>query len=199
VSRNGQGRGEAHGRIAVALAIDDVVLRARALRALEHAPERLVAAMGEESADVLLADHLLRSHQRASAVPVLLVAEKTIIDEGLRQGYCGGVLPSFSDEKLKVAIEAAALGLICTEPGAQRGSALDDDRDEDPAPPALTVREAEVLQHLVSGASNKEIARRLDISVHTAKFHVASIVSKLGATGRTDAVARALRLTRAMI
>ena len=57
----------------------------------------------------------------------------------------------------------------------------------------------EVLQALITGASNKEIARRLDISIHTAKFHVASIVTKLGASGRTDAVARAMRLARAMI
>ena len=69
----------------------------------------------------------------------------------------------------------------------------------EPGLPALTVREAEVLALLITGAANKEIARRLDISVHTAKFHVASIVSKLGATGRTEAVARALQLARTMI
>jgi DNA-binding CsgD family transcriptional regulator len=57
----------------------------------------------------------------------------------------------------------------------------------------LTSREREVLQLLGEGASNKEIARRLDISVHTAKFHVASIAAKLDATGRTDAVAQAVR------
>ena len=46
---------------------------------------------------------------------------------------------------------------------------------------------------LVTGASNKLIARRLAISVHTVKFHVAAIIAKLGAAGRTDAVARVLR------
>jgi hypothetical protein len=49
------------------------------------------------------------------------------------------------------------------------------------------------------GASNKEIARRLAISVHTAKFHVASILEKLDATGRTDAVAHAVRLGLLML
>ena len=46
---------------------------------------------------------------------------------------------------------------------------------------------------LVTGASNKQIARELEISVHTVKFHVAAVVAKLGASGRTDAVAKAMR------
>jgi len=58
----------------------------------------------------------------------------------------------------------------------------------------LTPREAEVLALLAEGASNKLIARRLGISVHTAKFHVGSLLDKLDATGRTDAVAHAARL-----
>jgi DNA-binding CsgD family transcriptional regulator len=67
------------------------------------------------------------------------------------------------------------------------------------APPAdddvqLTPRELEVLALLVEGASNKMIGRRLGISVHTAKFHVGSLLDKLDAVGRTDAVAHAARL-----
>ena len=58
----------------------------------------------------------------------------------------------------------------------------------------LTPRETEVLAMLAEGASNKSIARRLGISVHTAKFHVGSLLDKLDATGRTDAVAHAARL-----
>jgi DNA-binding CsgD family transcriptional regulator len=65
------------------------------------------------------------------------------------------------------------------------------------APPefeaALTPRENEVLALLAEGASNKIIARRLGISVHTAKFHVGRLLDKLDATGRTDAVAHAAR------
>jgi DNA-binding CsgD family transcriptional regulator len=57
----------------------------------------------------------------------------------------------------------------------------------------LTPREREVLALLAEGASNKAIARRLGISVHTAKFHVGSLIDKLDATGRTDAVAHAAR------
>ena len=59
--------------------------------------------------------------------------------------------------------------------------------------PALTPREYEVLLLLAEGASNKGVARRLGISVHTAKFHVRQLLDKLDATGRTDAVAHASR------
>jgi DNA-binding CsgD family transcriptional regulator len=58
---------------------------------------------------------------------------------------------------------------------------------------ALTPREREVLELMAEGASNKMIARALGISVHTAKFHVGSVIDKLDATGRTDAVAQAAR------
>ena len=57
----------------------------------------------------------------------------------------------------------------------------------------LTAREAEVLALLAEGASNKAIARRLGISVHTAKFHVGQLLDKLDAPGRAGAVAHAAR------
>jgi DNA-binding CsgD family transcriptional regulator len=59
---------------------------------------------------------------------------------------------------------------------------------------ALTPREIEVLSLMADGASNKAIAHRLGISIHTAKFHVGSVLDKLDATGRTDAVTHATRL-----
>ncbi len=58
---------------------------------------------------------------------------------------------------------------------------------------ALTSREREVLELVSQGLSNKLIARRLQISEHTVKFHVSSISTKLGAASRTDAVSRGLR------
>jgi DNA-binding CsgD family transcriptional regulator len=57
----------------------------------------------------------------------------------------------------------------------------------------LTPRELKVLTLLAEGKSNKEIARSLGISVHTAKFHVGALIDKLDAVGRTDAVAHAAR------
>ena len=80
--------------------------------------------------------------------------------------------------------EAAAVALVSCE--AQ--SLLE------PGDIELTPRERDVLVLMAEGASNKAIARRLGISVHTAKFHVGSLLDKLDATGRTDAVAHAARL-----
>jgi DNA-binding NarL/FixJ family response regulator len=57
----------------------------------------------------------------------------------------------------------------------------------------LTPRELEVLTLLAEGMSNKAIARRLGISVHTAKFHVSALIDKLDAVWQTDAVAHAAR------
>jgi DNA-binding NarL/FixJ family response regulator len=75
-------------------------------------------------------------------------------------------------------------------------AALPDDQDElEPtlAEP-LTSRELEVLGLVALGLANKSVAARLGISDQTVKFHVASIYGKLGATNRTDAARRALRL-----
>jgi DNA-binding CsgD family transcriptional regulator len=62
-----------------------------------------------------------------------------------------------------------------------------------PADIVLTQRELDVLALMAEGGSNKMIARQLGISVHTVKFHVGSLLDKLDATGRTDAVAHAAR------
>jgi DNA-binding NarL/FixJ family response regulator len=71
--------------------------------------------------------------------------------------------------------------------------ARDQPHAAEPSESDLTPRERDVLTLMAEGVSNKVIAKRLGISVHTAKFHVASILDKLDATGRTDAVAHAAR------
>jgi DNA-binding CsgD family transcriptional regulator len=77
------------------------------------------------------------------------------------------------------------------------GYALDREREStrDPSAPLPhhSARERQVAELLVDGASNKVVARALDISVHTAKFHVTAILEKLGARNRADAVAIILR------
>ena len=64
---------------------------------------------------------------------------------------------------------------------------------DEPAAESLTTREAQVLELLADGLSNKEIAARLGVSDETVKFHLAAIFGKLGASNRTDAVRLALR------
>lgn len=76
---------------------------------------------------------------------------------------------------------------------AENGAASDSDETGASLAVLLSPREAEVLALLAEGAPNKVIARRLDISIHTVKFHVAAILVKLGAANRTDAIAIAMR------
>lgn len=66
------------------------------------------------------------------------------------------------------------------------------DELREPPTPHLTPRETEVLALISDGLSNKEIARRLEISLHTVKFHIESLLRKLGARSRAEAVAKGL-------
>lgn len=88
------------------------------------------------------------------------------------------------------ALRAVAAGLIALDPiFLPRWSAPLSENTEDALPgETLTAREREVLQLLSQGLPNKTVAARLGISQHTVKFHVASILAKLGATSRTEAV-----------
>jgi DNA-binding NarL/FixJ family response regulator len=98
--------------------------------------------------------------------------------------------------ELQAAVAAVAQGLVVVSAGLaeqllrQRGpiAAL----AQPPAEP-LTAREREVLQLVSQGLSNKLIARELQVSEHTVKFHISSIFAKLGAASRTDAISRGAR------
>jgi DNA-binding NarL/FixJ family response regulator len=95
-------------------------------------------------------------------------------------------------ERLRTLL-ADVPGIIVAPAGAPADATRVRSAGEPDSEPLLTPREHDVLQLLVEGAPNKEIARRLGISASTVKFHVRSIADKLGADGRTDAVASALR------
>ena len=85
-------------------------------------------------------------------------------------------------------------GLRLAAPGEPADALLVGGGDRPESSLSLTPRELDVLAALAEGASNKEIARKLTISVHTVKFHIASLFDKLDAEGRTEAVAQAARL-----
>lgn len=92
------------------------------------------------------------------------------------------------------AVEAAANGLAVIDPRELEellGAPAVAESSDDAA--ALTPREIEVLRMMADGAANKEIAWKLGISEHTVKFHVASVMGKLNASSRTEAVTRGLR------
>ena len=108
-----------------------------------------------------------------------------------------GILPlDSSPSELQAALVAVANGLItlplplAEQLLGQRGPVAVPSLDRaDP----LTAREREVLQLVSQGLSNKLIARALQVSEHTVKFHVSSIFAKLGAASRTDAISRGAR------
>lgn len=97
-------------------------------------------------------------------------------------------------EQLAAAIRAVAARLYVFDPALLSSVRSSEElRSETGHNPALSSREREVLQLLARGLPNKSIAARLDISPHTVKFHVTSIMAKLGASSRTEAVTLAAR------
>lgn len=109
------------------------------------------------------------------------------IHRALEAGACGYLLKSIPGPELLLAIEAAALGRSYIPPQVQR-------RLEERAEfGELTDREREVLPLVVKGLTNKDIARILKFTEFTAKAHVRSLLSKLGASDRTELVAIAVQ------
>lgn len=107
------------------------------------------------------------------------------------------ILPGdISPDQLVATLQAVASGLIVLHPTQVKDgfpAASAPQREVDELTESLTRRETEVLQMLAAGLGNKEIAARLGISEHTVKFHVASILGKLGAGSRTEAVSIGIR------
>ena len=113
------------------------------------------------------------------------------IAEALRSGVRAVLSRHSSASQIVAAIEAAAAGFVVLQPGDLDGLLI----NPQPASLAepLTPREVEVLGMLAEGQSNKSIAHRLGISEHTVKFHVTSIMGKLHAGSRTEAVTQGIR------
>jgi DNA-binding NarL/FixJ family response regulator len=135
----------------------------------------------------------------ASDFHVILLAEAAspaASAEALRAGI-RAVLPNdTSPDQLVAALQAVASGLVVLHPANVHSAvpaASVAPRPLDELVEPLTPRESEVLQMLASGLGNKEIAAKLGISEHTVKFHVASILGKLGAASRTEAVSLGIR------
>lgn len=133
-----------------------------------------------EAAIAILSDHL----------------EPAQIAEALRAGVRGMLPDDIEAEQLVSALDAVTAGLIVVHPSevaALLPAARSASRALAELAEPLTPRELEVLQMLAGGLANKEIAARLAISDHTVKFHVASILGKLGASSRTEAVSIGIR------
>jgi DNA-binding NarL/FixJ family response regulator len=147
-----------------------------------------------DAADLEAASGALESR---AAVVLLADAPHDAVAELLRAG-AAAVLPRDADAgAVAAAVRAAAAGLVTvmrdSAPALAAASSGRTWPGEDESSTHLSPREREVLRLLSAGTGNKGIARRLGISEHTVKFHVASILAKMHASSRTEAVTEGIR------
>jgi two-component system nitrate/nitrite response regulator NarL len=138
----------------------------------------------------------LERHHAAHLKPPLLalVSSAPAAQRALRAGARGALSRSASPEAIAPAALAVAAGHWVLDEGfAHTLLRLSESSSTGSVPALLSPREQEVLELLSEGLSNRDVASRLGISHHTAKFHVNAILEKLGATTRTEAVVLAAR------
>lgn len=125
---------------------------------------------------------------------VVLLPDAEQAGRAWQAGARGLLRRDASADRLVSSLVACARGLIILEPELTGTLLPPGEPEYSPLMEPLTQRELEVLHLLAEGLPNKAIARRLDISEHTVKFHVNAVMSKLSAQSRTEAVVRATRL-----
>lgn len=158
-------------------------VRRRGLTAMLQAAGHVLT---DETPDVELCD----MDRSSSPLPKEAEAPVVALTRGSPAGAPAGVLaPDATAEQLDAALRAVVAGLLV------RSAATPEVRGFAPAEdmPLLTPREREILALVGEGLSNKAMARRLGISVHTVKFHLEALFAKLDATSRAEAVAKGLR------
>jgi len=160
-------------------------------------PQVLLVDASAEQPETMIGS--LTDSDLAAEIPTVVLAEpgsSAVAAQALHAGI-RAVLPSgLPTDQLAAALQAVASGLVVLHPAEVQAAfpvAAPASRPLADLPEPLTRREREVLQMLAAGLANKEIAARLNISEHTAKFHVAAILGKLGAATRTEAVALGIR------
>ena len=199
-------------KITVLLVDDHSLVRRGFRRMLEDEPDMEVvgeAGDGEESIKLATTLHpqvvvmdcalpgmngLQATRQIVEALPdtaVLMLSmhsESTWVRQAVEAGAKGYVLKNAMDLELGAAIRKVAAGETVFDPQVEQRSALKGERNA-----ALTQRELEVLQMIVDGKSNKEIATALDLSANTVAVHRANIMSTLGIHKTAELVVYAIR------
>ena len=156
----------------------------------EQSGIEVVSAASE--ADVLIREEAPELPDGTSGLPVVVLTDELSPQDALRSG-ARAVLPrNAAPSQIIAAIYAASAGLIVIP--AEESATIAHHVPLEQIPEPLTPREMDVLEMVAEGLSNKVIAYRLGISEHTAKFHVNSILAKLSAGTRTEAVMRGIRL-----
>ncbi|HKE27849.1 MAG TPA: response regulator transcription factor [Bryobacteraceae bacterium] len=183
--------------IRVAIAAASPVVRAGLEALVASSPGLQLANLEMPGADVVLAAGGFEATEGGGTPIVLLAAdaEAGFTLDQFQTGVRAVLPPDASPAAILAAVEAVAGGLAAIDPqelevllGTGRPPLQSAEENG-----TLTPRELEVLRMMAEGAANKTIAWKLGISEHTVKFHVASILSKLRAGTRTEAVTVGIR------
>jgi two-component system nitrate/nitrite response regulator NarL len=153
--------------------------------------ERIEVVDSSPEADVILCEELSNPPETSGAVPIVVLTDDPVSARAFQNG-ARAILPRAAvPEQIVAALYAVVAGLTVIPADSSslvmRGGAPEAEFER------LTPREMEALEMLAEGLSNKQIAARLKISEHTAKFHVNSILGKLRAGTRTEAVIHGIR------
>ena len=133
------------------------------------------------------------SNRDTSVRWVVLVPDEGHALDAFSSGADAILLRDASTEALAATVRATVENLRVIAPQLADAIVAREPRPQPSNSPELTRREMEVLRLVAEGQSNKEVAFNLDISDHTVKFHVNSILTKLNARSRTEAVTHAAR------
>ena len=131
---------------------------------------------------------ILQKRPETAILMLSMHSEDTLVRQALEAGAKGYVLKNAMDLDLVSAIKKVAEGKTVLDPQITRGGNLKGERDT-----GLTPRELEILQHIVAGKSNKEIATELSLSVNTVSVHRANIMDALGIHKTAELVVYAIR------
>lgn len=146
--------------------------------------------------DVIVAAGVPLEQSAREGPPVVVVSNDVPNTGAFSRGVRAWLAENAPPAEIAAAIVAAAQELtVLTQAQARQWIARADRNVQQGAMAieALTAREVQVLRMMADGRGNKQIAAQLDISDHTAKFHVAQILAKLGAGSRAEAVAIGMR------
>ena len=165
------------------------------------APEGIDLAGADEAPAAIVADFSAGEPEELAAIeelypniPLVYVGADIAADgPGLASSPVAYVASDVDGAGLAAAVHAVASGLIVLDAATVSAAGIHTHTRPSPEGEPLTAREREVLFLVAEGLPNKAIARELGISEHTAKFHVGSLLGKLGAASRTEAVTLATR------
>jgi DNA-binding NarL/FixJ family response regulator len=132
--------------------------------------------------------HIRAKNPDATILMLSMHSEDTLVRQALEAGARGYILKNAMDLDLISAVKRVAEGKMVLDPQLAKPDALKGERAS-----GLTTRELEILQHIVAGKSNKEIAAELSLSANTVAVHRANIMDALGIHKTAELVVYAIR------